>query len=104
MLDTKVSVTAENLRDRLLGKTDVKRSKMLVSIFKEHNKRIKSLIGKEYAAGTLERYETSLKHTIDFMQWQYKKNDIDIVDVDHEFITSYDFYLRSERHCCNNSS
>ena len=84
MLDTKVSVTAENLRDRLLGKNDIKCSKMLVPISKEHNKRIKSLIGKEYAAGTLERYETSLKHTIDFMQWQYKRNDIDIVDVDHD--------------------
>ncbi|WP_238381779.1 site-specific integrase [Mucilaginibacter pedocola] len=104
MLDAKSPVTAENLRDRLLGKANVKRSKMLVPIFQEHNKRIKSLIGKEYAAGTLERYETSLKHTIDFMQWQYKKNDIDIVEIDHEFITSYDFYLRSERHCCNNTA
>ncbi|MDN3550180.1 site-specific integrase [Mucilaginibacter aquaedulcis] len=104
MLDAKVPITAESLRDRLLGKTDTKRSKMLVPIFKEHNKRIKSLIGKEYASGTLERYETSLKHTIDFIAWQYKKNDVDICEIDHEFITSYDFYLRSERNCCNNTA
>ncbi|WP_317127600.1 site-specific integrase [Mucilaginibacter kameinonensis] len=104
MIDGKVPLTAANLRDRLLGTPDVKRAKMLVPIFKEHNRRIKSLVGKEYASGTLERYETSLKHTVAFMEWQYQKSDIDITDIDHEFITSYDYYLRSECKCSNNTA
>lgn len=104
MIEGNRDVTAEALKDRLLGKSDNKRGKMLVAIFNDHNKRITSLIGKEYAPGTLERYKTSLKHTIDFMAWQYGKGDIDITLIDHEFITSYDFYLRSERGCCNNTA
>lgn len=104
MIDGKVPLTAANLRDRLLGKPDIKRTKMLVPIFKEHNRRIKSLVGKEYANGTLERYETSLRHTIAFMEWQYQKNDLDIVEINHEFITSYDYYLRSECKCSNNTA
>ena len=46
----------------------------------------------------------SLKHTIEFMQWKYKIDDIDIRKVNHNFITEYDFYLRSVRKCANNSA
>ena len=77
---------------------------MLVPIFKEHNRRGAALVGKEYAPGTLERYTTSLKHTVDFMKWYYKTPDIDIREIDNEFVTSYEFYLRSEKSCCNNTT
>ncbi len=77
---------------------------MLVPIFEEHNKQIKALVGKEYAKGTLDRYEASLKHTKNFLVWKYGVSDIDIRAIDHEFVTSYDFYLRSERNCNNNST
>lgn len=104
MMSTNETISAESLKNKLLGNEEKKASRMLVSIFKDHNKRIKALIDKEYAPGTLQRYETSLKHTINFMQWQYHISDIDIAEIDHEFITSYDFYLRSERGCSNNTA
>src|SRR5690606_31313160 len=68
-----ISITSENLKNELFGKNETKR--MLVPIFQEHNNKIKELIGKEYAPGTLERYTTSLKHTIEFMQWKYNISD-----------------------------
>jgi site-specific recombinase XerD len=67
----------------------------------QQNKRI---VGKEYAPGTLERYTTSLKHTIEFMQWKYNVSDIDITKIDHAFITDYEFWLRSVRNCANNTA
>jgi len=63
-----------------------------------------ALVGKEYAKGTLGRYEVSLKHTRDFLVWKYQLQDIDIIKIDHDFIANYDFYLRSERKCANNSA
>jgi site-specific recombinase XerD len=104
MIEKKLPVTAASLKEILLGKDKVTNDKMLVPIFEEHNRQIKALLGKEYAAGTYERYETSLRHTRNFLQWKYKVGDIDIRGIDHEFITSYDFYLRSERNCNNNST
>lgn len=95
-------VNVENMRNKLLGIEEHKR--MLVPIFKDHNKRVEELIGTEFAPGTLERYETSLKHTIAFLQWKYKVSDVDIRKVDHSFITEYEFYLRSVRKCNNNSA
>jgi hypothetical protein len=104
LIEKKLPVTAANLKDILLGKDKVINGKMLIPIFEEHNRQIKALLGKEYAAGTYERYQTSLRHTKEFLQWKYRVGDIDIRGIDHEFITSYDFYLRSERNCNNNST
>jgi site-specific recombinase XerD len=92
----------ENIRNKLLGLETRKR--MLVPIFEDHNKKVEALLNDEFAPGTLERYRTSLKHTVDFLQWKYKVSDIDITKIDHSFITEYEFYLRSEKKCANNTA
>ncbi len=53
---------------------------------------------------TVERYETSYKHTANFIKFAYSKDDMPIADVDHKFITDYEFYLRTERKCNHNSA
>ena len=95
-------VNAENMRNKILGIE--KRSYMLIGIFQQHNDEIKALIGKDYAAATHVRYETSLKHTEDFLKWKYKVSDLDIRKIDHEFITGYEFYLKSVCNCCQNTT
>jgi site-specific recombinase XerD len=104
LIEKKLPLTAVNLKNALLKKEEVATCKMLVPIFKEHNRQVAALIGTEYAKGTADRYETSLKHTQAFLKWKYKVDDINIEGINHEFIMSYDFYLRSERKCANNST
>ena len=95
-------VNAENMRNKIMGIE--KRSHMLVGIFKQHNEEIKALVGKDFATATYTRYETSLKHTIAFLKWKYKVSDIDIRKIDHEFVTSYEFYLKSVHKCNQNTT
>ena len=102
LIHSKSPITTETLKSKILGIDE--RARMLVPIFQDHNNKIKELIGKEYAPGTLERYTTSLKHTIEFMQWKYNVSDIDITKIDHAFITDYEFWLRSVRNCNNNTA
>lgn len=97
-----VEITLENFKNEYLGKKD--RDRMLIPIFEEHNRKIKELVGQEYAHGTLERYVTSLKHTENFLLWKYNITDISIEKIDHAFITEYEFYLRSVRKCANNTA
>lgn len=104
MMNANANICVEDLKNRLLGKEQKERQKMLIPIFKEHNKRLQLLIGKEYSQGTLTIFETTFRHVTEFIQWQYRKADIDIKAVDHEFITSFDFYLRSECNCANNTT
>lgn len=102
LIHKKIIVTTETIKSKLLGVDE--RARMLVPIFQDHNNKIKELVGKEYAPGTLERYTTSLKHTIEFMQWKYNISDIDITKIDHAFITDYEFWLRRVRNCANNTA
>jgi len=97
-----IPVNFESFKNELTGKKE--RERMLIPIFQEHNRKIKELIGQEYAPGTLERYETSLKHTKNFLLWKYNLTDINIDKIDHAFIMEYEFYLRSERKCANNTA
>ena len=97
-----IPVNFESFKNELSGKKE--RERMLIPIFQEHNRKIKELVGQEYAPGTLERYETSLKHTKNFLLWKYNLTDINIDKIDHAFIMEYEFYLRSERKCANNTA
>ncbi len=96
------NLSIENFKELLFGSDEKQR--MLVPIFQDHNNKIKELVGKEYAPGTLERYATSLKHTIEFLEWKYNVTDIEISKINHAFITDYEFYLRSVRNCSNNTA
>ena len=102
LIKTDIPINSETLKNKLLGIEE--RQRTLIPIFKDHNNKIKELVGKEYAPGTLERYNTSLKHTIDFLEWKYKISDIEIDKINHAFITDYEFYLRSIRNCANNTA
>jgi len=102
IMKDKTTATASGLKSKLQGTEQ--RARMLVPIFQEHNDKVETLVGHEFAPGTLERYKTSLKHTIEFIEWKYSISDIDIKDIDHAFITEYEFFLRSVRKCANNTA
>jgi site-specific recombinase XerD len=95
-------VTAETLKNKFLGIDE--KAITLVEVFKEHNKMVFSLIGKTYSFGTWKRYETSLKHTIEFMKWKYNISDMEVKNIKPEFISYYDLWFRTIRNCCNNTS
>lgn len=96
------TITSETLKNKFLGKDE--RPRLLMQIFQEHNNRMEALIGQEFSPGTLERYKTSYKHTLEFLDWKYSRSDFDIRNIDHAFIADYDFYLRTVRKCANNTA
>lgn len=95
-------ITAEGLKCIYLGKSTVDR--MLLEVFEDHNRKAKALVGRDFAPGTIQRYETSLKHTREFLLSKYRLEDIAVQKVNHGFIAEYEFYLRSVRKCANNST
>uniref|UniRef100_UPI004048A0F0 site-specific integrase n=1 Tax=Mariniflexile sp. TaxID=1979402 RepID=UPI004048A0F0 len=96
------SYSATDIRNVLLGKDKTK--KMLLEIFQEHNDKVESLIGKDFSAGTAQRYRTCKKHVGEFIKKKYKKKDIPVQDVNHQFITGFEYYLKTTRKCAHNSA
>ena len=97
-----VILNFENFKNEYLGIESTKR--YLVPIFEDHNRKVKELVGREYAIATHKRYETSLRHLKEFLEYKFKISDIDIERIDYAFITDYEFFLRTKRNCSNNTA
>jgi site-specific recombinase XerD len=102
LIEQKKAVTALDIKNLLCGKTE--EGKSIVGVFKEHNDRMKKLVGHEFSPRTLQRYETTLTHTVSFIQWKFNKPDVDIRLLDYEFINDFEFWLKSVQKCNHNSS
>ncbi|MFY1047566.1 site-specific integrase [Chryseobacterium sp. GP-SGM7] len=95
-------VTCEILKNKILGKDELNRT--LIPIFLDHNNRMEQLVGKEFAIGTLGRYKTCLSHIREFLKWKFNLSDIDLKKIDFAFLNDFEFYLRTEKSCNNNSA
>ena len=102
LLDKDETLTADAIKNTLRGTNE--KSKMIMVIFQDHNDQMKSLVGKDYSPGTLERYKISFLHTKSFMEWKYGVSDMDIKKLNYEFISQYEFWLKTIRNCNHNST
>jgi site-specific recombinase XerD len=94
LIDANQQVTTESLQNQFTGKTQ--KSRFLMQLFKEHNTKVKALIGNGFEANTLKGYNTSEKHLTGYLQKDYGKTDIEISQLNHAFITGFEFYLKAE--------
>ncbi len=102
MSESEALVTSEKIKNTYLGKD--KKDKMILKIFQDHNDKVEKLVGKDFAPGTLERYKTAKKHVEDYIVQEYLATDISVKEVDHQFITGFEYYLKTTRNCAHNSA
>lgn len=102
LLQTGEVITAEAIKNKLLGITE--RPRMLLDIFHFHNEQVKTLIGNGYAPLTYKRYVTALQHTREFLVWKWNITDIEVSRLNFEFVSDFEFYLRSVRKCGHNTT
>ncbi len=102
LVDRKEPITAEKVKKIFQGKGA--KDKTLVQVFEYHNEQMRQLIGKDFSIETWHRYETTLKHVKEFMLHQYKVKDLCLHEVRYEFVTNFEFYLKTVRSCGHNST
>ncbi len=102
LIREKQHLDIQSFKSRWLGETD--RAKMIIEVFKYHNDQMRKLVGIDYAPGTMERFETSLSHTVEFLKWKYNVSDIDINAINYSFLTDYEFWLKTVRKCNQNTT
>lgn len=98
----------ENLIDKFLGKDANNMTLMQLTNF--HIAQIKSKIGKDYALGTLKKYNVTLHKLQKFLLAYYKKPDVRLKDLSLKFIADFDHFMKTElandhnttvKHCKN---
>lgn len=95
-------VTAKAVRNLFLGIDEDR--KTLLGVFGEHNERCRQLLGKDFAAGTIERYETVYRLLQLFMQSKYNKKDMSLDEINYKFIMDFELFLKVNRNCCHNTA
>lgn len=95
-------VTPDKLRNAYLGKEI--RSNTVLSLYDTKVEQKRNLVGKTIRSTTLSKYLATQKRVADFMAYKYKKEDIPIRDVDFQFVTDYEVYLKSVCRCGHNST
>jgi site-specific recombinase XerD len=95
-------VSAEVIKKVLLGIDDDRR--MLLEVFQQHNDQMQALVGNDYAYATLQRFRTCLDHTRSFIDHKYGRRDLDIREVNFEFVSEFSFWLRTVKNCGHNSA
>ncbi|MBF00283.1 MULTISPECIES: site-specific integrase [Flavobacterium] len=96
------TITAQKLIDYVKGKV-ASRAKVLEE-FQLHNDEVKALVPKEYSAGTLERFVTAKSHVRDFIKFKYRVDDLEFRELNFQFVKDYEFYLKTVKGCCNNTT
>lgn len=76
----------------------------LKELFQEHNDNMKMLINKGYSPLTYERYVTAFNHIQIFSKQQYNNVDILLSEINHNYITRFEHYLKTTGDCQHNSA
>ncbi len=96
-------LTLKKFVRRFKGEDNAK-SKMTLEVFKEHNDQMDRLSGKSISKSTAKRYWTCYNHVEQFIHEVYKADDYRMKDIDHQFITRFEYFLKTERECNHNSA
>ena len=78
--------------------------KKTLEVFREHNEQMDRLSGKNISKSTAKRYWTCYNHIEQFIHQEYRREDFQLKDVDHQFITRFEYFLKTKRECNHNSA
>jgi len=95
-------VTPTKLRDAYLG-LDVQKYTLL-SMYDSLVEQKRNLVNKAIRSTTLSKYTATRKRIEDFLLHQYSKKDMSLREVNYQFISDYEIYLKSVCNCGHNSS
>ena len=79
-------------------------SKTLLQVFREHNEQSRKLIGKDFVSKTVQRYETTTRYLEEFVQKEYQLTHIALNNLEANFISKFDAFLKIEKGCAQNSA
>lgn len=107
LLNKGKEITVRSIRNKMLGieeeMIDPLKDKGLMPVYREHIKHVSDLVGKEYAKGTLKRFKAAFASLEAFMQHR-KTEDIKLRELNHKFITDYEFFLKTVRNVEHNTA
>lgn len=95
-------VTAFTMIQKFNGEGEA--PKMLLEVFREHNKKYRELIDRDYVKGTVLRYERTVRYLAEMLQSQYNLKDIPLKELNHEFVLNFEHFVKVQKSCAQNAA
>jgi hypothetical protein len=97
-------ITARLLQEKFFGQDQVPEVvRTLIQTIQEHNDQCRELVGKDYALITVRRYESCKRYLAELIQLKYGKADLPLSEVNGELVRAFEFYLKTEKECQQNT-
>ena len=77
--------------------------KMLLEVFREHNKKYRELIDRDYVKGTVLRYERTVRYLEEMLQSQYHLKDTPLKELNDEFVLNFEHFVKVQKNCAQNA-
>lgn len=94
-------ITAREIKETFQG--NGARPKMLLDQFRKHNDQCRRLIDTEYSPATVSRFDRVVRYLGEFMKTLYRIEDIMFKEINHEFISNYAYFLKTEKNLGHNA-
>lgn len=95
-------INAEILKRMFNGEGDS--PKMLLEVFRDHNKKYRELMGKDYVEGTVLRYERTVRYLEEMLMIKYNLKDIPLKDINNAFILEFEHFVKVTKGCAQNAT
>ncbi len=86
-------LSLERIKSEFLGKKD--EIDTLMQLFEKHNTDISKQVGISVSKATLQKYNVCKRHFSDFLDKQYKRNDLKLTELTYLVIREFDLYLKT---------
>ncbi|MBF2707191.1 site-specific integrase [Flavobacterium soyangense] len=86
----------EDIHDKYFGK-ELKKSEFILSYYKQYLAKIKKLVGLEIKDNTYKKFVYVGNHLEAFLKWKYKKTDYPLEELNLQFLSDFDYYLKTEK-------
>ncbi|RKS15539.1 site-specific integrase [Flavobacterium sp. 120] len=93
---------ADDIYHKYLGKP-LKESEFVVRYFQKYLDKIFKLIGKDLKLATWKKYNYACIQIVGFIKFKYKKNDISLDKINLQFLTEFEYYLKTEQNQCQST-
>ena len=70
---------------------------------REPNEQCRAFVGKDFALITVRRYESCTRYFAELIKLKYDKEDLPITEVNGELVRAFEFYLKTEKNCQQNT-
>jgi site-specific recombinase XerD len=95
-------ITADALKNSLMGVSE--RKYTLIETFNYHNEQFRQRVGVDFVYGSYQHYLATFSKIKNFLSFQYHKSDITLDDLKNQFVTNFEYYLKTKEGCCHNTA